>query len=79
MTEEIYVTLLDEGISVWRPAPAWKVDASTYIVLRPADYDPEDEKWEFPPGSIVVCEPRNTAGKTFLAAVRNAHPDRRTA
>jgi len=32
------------------------------------DYDPEDEHWEFPPGSIVRAEEvRNADGAYFLA------------
>jgi len=79
MINEVYLSVFDEGTPVWRPVPAWKIDASTYIVLRPADYDPEDENWEFPPGSIVTCESRKTSKGTILAAVRRARPDRQTA
>ena len=79
MAETIYIPLLDEGVDVWRPAPAWKIDRDTYIVLRPNDYDPEDEHWEFPPGSTVICERRQNANGAFLAAVRSAQSDRQTA
>ncbi|MGB7159792.1 MAG: hypothetical protein WBD40_17125 [Tepidisphaeraceae bacterium] len=79
MTKEIYVALLDEGVDVWRPAPAWKVDDSTYIVLRPDDYDPDDEKWEFPPGSTVICEPKAITDGRILAAVRRKQIDRQSA
>ena len=68
--EEIYVALLDEGASVWRPAPAYRVDDSTFILLRPDDYDPEDENWEFPPGAMVICEPKTIRDGEILAAVR---------
>ncbi|HEV2293587.1 MAG TPA: hypothetical protein VGR35_07010 [Tepidisphaeraceae bacterium] len=77
--EEIYVALLDEGVDVWRPAPAWKIDDSTYIILRPDDYDPDDEKWEFPPGSTVICEPKAITDGTILAAVRQKELDRQSA
>ncbi len=79
MTEEIYVALLDEGTDVWRPVPAWRVDDSTYIVLRPGWYDPEDERWEFPPGTTVICEPKTITDGTILAAVRAKQIDRLTA
>jgi hypothetical protein len=79
MADTIYVALLDEGTDVWRPAPAWKINPSTYIVLRPDDYDPDDEKWEFPPGSTVVVEPRKFQDANVLAAVRSAQADRQTA
>ncbi len=41
-----------------------------YKVLGYKDYDPEDEEWEFPPGSIVQCEQRETADGLILAAVK---------
>jgi hypothetical protein len=79
MTETVYVALLEEGTNVWRPAPARKVADSTYELLRPADYDPDDEKWEFPPGSIVQVAPRCMSGGEFMTAVRLQEPNRRTA
>jgi hypothetical protein len=79
MAEQIHIALLDEGVDVWRPVPAWRIGPSTYIVLRPDDYDADEEKWEFPPGSTVVAEPRQTSGGTILAAVRATQPDRQTA
>ena len=79
MTDTIYVALLDEGTNVWRPVPARKVGEATYEVLRPADYDPEDEKWEFPPGSVVECAPRRTSGGERLTAIRLQEPNRRSA
>ena len=68
--EKIFIALLDEGVDVWRPAPAWRVDGSTYIVLRPDGYDPDEERWEYPPGSTVHCEVRTVSDGTILAAVR---------
>ena len=79
MADVIYMPLLDEGVDVWRPVPAWKIDAQTYIVLRPDDYDPEDERWTFPPGSTVECEPRRIDNDDVLAAVRSHVTGRRTA
>jgi hypothetical protein len=71
--EQIYVALLDEGVNVWRPVPAYRIDASTFIVLRPDNYDPEDETWEFPPGAMVACETRSTSSGQILAAVRRVN------
>jgi len=72
MTEQIYVPLLDEGIDAWRPVLAEKVGADTYRIPTGADPKGLGEKWEFPPGSTVVCQPRETADGTILAAVRLA-------
>ena len=76
---EIYIALLDEGTDVWCPAPARKLTDSTYVVLKPADYDPVDETWQFPPGSVVVCERRNNTDGVRLTAVRLRDQGRRTA
>lgn len=79
-TETIYVALLDEGVNVWRPVPAHRVERDVYIVLRPDDYDATDENWEFPPGSLVRCRDRQTTDGTILAAFeRVTTPQRQTA
>jgi hypothetical protein len=77
MTEQIYIPLLDEGVNVWRPIQAEKVGPDTYRI--PAHYNPasDGERWEFPPGATVVCQPRTTADGTILAAVRLVSPGRR--
>ena len=76
-TKEIYVALLDEGVNVWRPAPAVEIDPNTFVLLRPEDYDPEDETWEFPPGSVVIAENRRIRDGEILAAVRSVGLDSR--
>lgn len=49
----VYVQLLDEGTVVYRPVHA-TIQSHDIVVLEPPDdYDPEDERWEFPPGSVV--------------------------
>lgn len=52
----IYIRLLDEGTDVFRPTEVLDLGEGLFRVLPTADYDPEDEKWEFPPGSIVRAE-----------------------
>ena len=79
MSDQLYVRLLDEGVTVWRPVPASKVAADTYVIERPSDYDPDDEHWEFPPGTTVVGERRVTSVGEIIAAVRPAKQQRRTA
>ena len=69
MSETIYMPLEDEGVDVWRPAPAYRLPDGKYIVLRPANYDPDVETWTFPPGSIVECKPLRRGDAEFLAAV----------
>jgi hypothetical protein len=77
--EEIYIPLLDEGVNVWRPTQAERLSDGSYHVLPTPDYDPDDEKWEFPPGSRVVCERNRLSRGEVLAAVSLAQRGRATA
>lgn len=52
----IYIQLLNEGLITARPAYGQYIEANVFRVLQPEDYDPEDEEWEFVPGSIVRCQ-----------------------
>ncbi|MGQ0614113.1 MAG: hypothetical protein ACT4PV_10285 [Planctomycetaceae bacterium] len=71
-TEEIYIRLLDEGIDVWRPTQGLRVGPMTFKVLPTPKYNPEDENWEFVPGTVVVCERRTLSEGPALVAVRHA-------
>lgn len=66
--ETIYIELLNEGTSVWRPTSALRVGPHTYVVLPTPDYDPEDEEWRFPPGSVVVGQRQTKSGGDILVA-----------
>jgi hypothetical protein len=68
----VYVKLLDEGIDVWRPVPAEDFGESRYRLLPTDSYDPDDETWEFLPGTAVVCEPRQLSDGIYLVATRTA-------
>jgi hypothetical protein len=52
----IHVRLLEEGASTTRPTEALKIEDGKYKILPTKDYDPEDEVWEFVPGSIVSAK-----------------------
>ena len=67
--ETIYIQLLEEGTQVWKPTKAEPVSENVYKVLKPYDYDPDDEKWEFVPGTIVRCEKQLREGKQIWVAV----------
>jgi hypothetical protein len=54
----VYIYLLNEGTDVWRPAEARWLHDDVYELLHIDAYDPEDEEWQFAPGSIVRCENR---------------------
>jgi hypothetical protein len=66
----IYIRLLDEGTKVFRPTSAEPVESALFKVLPTSNYDPQDEKWEFVPGSLVECEKRKLEGEEVLVAVK---------
>ena len=51
----VYLPLQGEGTEVYRPTRAVPRGGMTFELLATDDYDPEDETWEFAPGSVVVC------------------------
>lgn len=70
MKAEIYIKLLDEPY--FRPTQAEILDANRYLILPIKNYEILDESWEFPPGTVVRCEKRESIkGGDFLLAVEN--------
>jgi hypothetical protein len=67
--ETIYVALLNEGTSVWRPVAAIPVGDGMYQIVSEND-DPEDEQWEFSTGDVVLCVSRTFGNGSGLVAVR---------
>lgn len=67
-TRTIYIPLLCEGTRVSRPTQGIHVVEDQYTVLATPDYDPEDEVWKFPPGSLVKCELETHQGEKHLVA-----------
>ena len=67
----IYVRLLDEGTEVFRPTEALDLGNGQFRLLPTSNYDPEDEKWEFPPGSVVRGERVRGDGDEYLRAVKS--------
>ena len=70
--KEIFVRLHGEGDDAWRPTMGLELAPSLFKLLTVEGYDPESEKWEFRPGSIVKCEPREIDGNEVLAAISEA-------
>jgi hypothetical protein len=68
MTTTIYIRLLDEGTEVFRPTKADDLGDGVFKVLPSPDYNPQDEKWEFVPGTLVRCEKRKLEGDEILVA-----------
>ena len=55
-TVTVYVQLLEEGTDTIRPTQAIPLGGDLYKLLPTMNYDPEDEIWEFVPGSVVRCK-----------------------
>ncbi len=68
MEVEIYIHLPEDSAS--RPTQAIVLGNNVYQVLPTLDYDPEDEAWEFVPGTLVRCEEREYQGKRYLQAIK---------
>jgi hypothetical protein len=65
----VLVRLLGEGTVVYRPCPATRIADKVYRLGTSEGYDPEDEHWEFPPGSTVRCEATTLDGSMVMVAV----------
>ncbi len=67
--ETIYMPLVGEGVDVWRPVLAERLEMGRYRVLGPV---PESEQWLFAPGSIVHVEMKRLSEGEALVAVEAA-------
>ena len=67
-TSTIFIPLLDEGTTVLRPTQGLLVCEGLFAVQSTPDYDPNDEHWEFAPGSVVRCVTEEYAGESILVA-----------
>jgi hypothetical protein len=66
--QTIFVELLDEGTVCLRPTQGVPLGDGRYRLLPTANYDPEDEHWQFPPGCVVRCRTEAWSGKEVLVA-----------
>ena len=66
---EIYVRLLDEGTDCTRPTQGIVLEDGLIQLLPTDNYDPDDEHWEFLPGSIVRAKEVRNADASYLIAV----------
>ncbi len=73
-TVMVYVPLLDEGTPTVRGTQAIPLENGLYKLLPTHNYDPEDETWEFLPGSVVRCVMVKSSftNKEFLQAIEKA-------
>jgi hypothetical protein len=73
---QVYVQLLGEGTTVYRPVTGVPFGSGAVKLLAPDNFDPSDEEWEFAPGSVVRVEPRMLSGGEVLVAVGLYEGDR---
>ena len=74
MEKIIYIQLLDEGTIAYRPVPAREIENNIYEMGGYDIYDPEDEVWEFLPGTYVLVEEQYRGGKKLLVAIKQQSP-----
>lgn len=72
-TSTIFVSLLGEGVDVWRPVSAEPRGENVYLILE-QPYDPDRERWQFEPGDLVTCGFVDAADGQILAAMRRVSP-----
>jgi hypothetical protein len=68
--ETVYVVLLNEGTTCVRPTKGIRLGPNIYGLLPTPNYDPEDEEWEFPPGTVVECAIERWSSEGILVAKR---------
>jgi len=70
MENMIYIQLLNEGTKVYRPVPASEIENKVYRIGGEEIYDPDEEVWEFPPGTVVIVEEQILEGENVLLAIK---------
>jgi hypothetical protein len=70
MATTVFVELLDEGVSVWRPLEADHLGGDRYRLIGE---QPDDEVWPFVVGDVVKCELRTLSGGITLVAYEKAN------
>ncbi len=71
MEEKIYIKLLGEGTTVYRPVNAMKIDKKIFKISSNMVYDSDDEVWEFLPGSTVLVKELTLEGERVLVAIKH--------
>lgn len=69
--DTIFVRLAGEGVDVWRPVAARQQRENVYRILE-QPYDREIEHWQFEPGEVVRCDPRDFDDGPVLVATTRA-------
>jgi hypothetical protein len=66
---EVFVSLLDEGVDVWRPVQAEHMRDNIYRIAN-QPYEKDIETWQFVPGDEVICEMIDSSEGRIFAATR---------
>lgn len=69
MEKTIYIQLLGEGTIVYRPVPAIEIGENIFQLKGEEIYDPDDEEWEFLPGTKVKVKQKELEGENVLVAI----------
>jgi hypothetical protein len=70
-TMTILVVLLDEGTCCARPTECIDLGDGLFQLLATPGYSPENEHWEFPPGSVVRGKKvEDGNGENYILAVQ---------
>lgn len=67
----INVSLLDEGVDIWRPVVAKHILDEVYRIVADASVL-SDERWRFLPGELVCCRQQQLSGGEHLVAFARA-------
>jgi hypothetical protein len=70
MKRIIYIQLLNEGSVAYRPVSSLEIEKNIFRVDGSEIYNPEDEEWEFPPGTYVIVEKQIRGGEKVLIAIK---------
>lgn len=73
--QTLFVELLNEGTACLRPTQGIPLGEGKYRLLLTADYDPEVEHWQFPPGCVVRCRTEVWSGEDVLVARERVDQD----
>lgn len=68
MQDYIFVRLLHEGTTVYRPVKAFSKQEDIYFIDNTVLLDYQDEEWEFKPGSYVHVNREFLANGEYIVA-----------
>lgn len=67
---ELHVRLLNDGTEAFRPTRGLKLGGGLFKLVASPDYDPNDETWEYLPGTTVRVVLHHGLSGDFPLAVK---------